>query len=382
MRLLVPSFALALLACSGDPPPAETPDDPCGVSGNVCTFSGIPLTATYGAEDIPATESGMYLPVDLTFDPSNNDAYVIDWNNHRIRRIDDQGIIHTVAGSGFLGDGPPGPSLQNAFNHPTNLNFSTVDPTKLAIAAWHNSRIELLDVATLEIEWIGGTGARSYNGDGQKGPDTEFDLPSAVAFDDQGDIYITDQANQLLRVLDTGGVVHDVGGHQRVPGYRGDGGPVKDAEFHGSTGQAADPSNRIVVDGTDLYMVDSGNHVVRRVDLVTMLIDTVAGVPYAGYEGDGGDALDARFSTPRDLALGLDGELYIADTDNNCIRVVRDGVVDRFAGQCGLEGAGYGGDGAPALDAQFEKPFGIAVDLDGNVYVADTYNHVIRRITR
>jgi DNA-binding beta-propeller fold protein YncE len=207
-----------------------------------------------------------------------------------------------------------------------------------------------------------------------------------VAYSEDGqDLYFTDQANQLLRRLSADGRVHDVGGSQRTPGYAGDGGPVEDAEFHSSVGQAADPSNRIAVRGDLLYMIDSGNHILRVVDLTTGIIDRIAGVPTAGYSGDGGPALEAQFSLPRDLALGIDGEIYIADTDNSCVRVIDvDGVVDTFAGRCATDSstADYAGDGGPAVDALLNRPFGIAVDPDGNVYVADTFNHAVRRIVR
>ncbi|MEQ1500910.1 MAG: hypothetical protein ABMB14_01705 [Myxococcota bacterium] len=383
MKFAPAAATFALIGCSGPGPSDGDTEDPCLVSGNICTISGTPEIASYGAEDIPATESGMYLPVDLTFRPDDGRAYVIDWNNHRIRVIEDDGTIHTVAGTGFLGDGPPGESLANSFNHPTNLQFDPANPSILAIAAWHNSRIELLDVDNLTIDWVAGTGDRNYNGSGGEATTTDLDLPSSVAWDGtSGELYFFDQANQLIRVLDVTGKVFDVGGEQRYAGYKGDGGPVTEANFHASTGQAADPSNRIEIRDHVLYLVDSGNHIIRTVDLDTMIVDRYAGITSHGYSGDGGDALDAQFSTPRDLAIGIDGEVYVADTDNHCVRVIRDGIVETVAGICDADDPGFSGDGGPATEAQLHKPFGIAVDLEGALYVADTYNHVIRKITR
>jgi DNA-binding beta-propeller fold protein YncE len=377
-----PAAVFALSGCSSGGP-AERPFD-CDTRGHICTWAGLPGEAAFGAEDVPATESGLYLPIDVAFAPSG-EGYVLDWNNHRIRRVDG-GEVRTVAGSGFLGDGPEGDALSAAFNHPTNLAFHPLDPNLVAISAWHNSRLELLDLAAGTLTFIAGNGDRNYNGGGRDALETELDLPSSVAWSTDGeDLYFTDQANQLLRRLGADGKVYDVGGVQRTPGYAGDGGPVADAEFHSSVGQAADPSNRIEIRGDLLYMIDSGNHVLRVVDLTTGIIDRIAGVPTSGYGGDGGPALEAQFSTPRDLALGLDGEIYIADTDNSCVRVIRaDGIVDTFAGQCAEDGSteAYAGDGGPATDALLDRPFGIAVDPDGNVYVADTFNHVIRRIVR
>ena len=102
----------------------------------------------------------------------------------------------------------------------------------------------------------------------------------------------------------------------------------------------------------------------------------------AGYSGDGGDPLAAVFSTPRDVAFGSDGEIYVADTKNNCVRVISAdrAVIDTFAGQCGSEG--FGGDEGPASEAKLAQPFGLEVDSKGNVYIADTLNQVIRRVKR
>lgn len=370
----------AIAACSGGDGEADDPFvSHCEESGVICNYSGTPEVASFGGDDIPAIESGMYLPQDVTFHEDGT-AFVIDWNNHRIRQIDAEGKIHTVSGTGFLGDGPEGDALAAAYNHPTNIIFNPADPNEMAIAAWHNSRIELLHLDTNEIEFIAGTGDRNYNGPGEAAT-RYLDLPSGVAYDATGEnLYFMDQANQLIRVIKPDGTIDDICGHQRDPGYDGDGGPAKKAAIHASTGQAADPSNRIVMHEGKLYMVDSQNSVVRVID-ENGIINTIAGLGAAGYIGDGGPATAAQFAIPRDLAIGPDGEIYIADTDNSCVRVINpDGIVETFAGQCGVEG--WDGDNGPAVDAVINRPYGVAVDVDGNVFVSDTYNHVIRKITR
>lgn len=374
------------LACSGAD---EAPEVSCDDPGTICTFAGLvedgrPV-ATYGADDLPADESGLYLVQDLRFTPDGN-AYLLDWNNHRIRRVGTDGVVTTVAGTGFLGDGPPGPALGNSFNHPEGIDFHPANPNILAISAWHNSRIELLHLDTGTIEWIAGDGDRNYNGEGLPAADTQLDLPSAVAYDETGDnLYFMDQANQLIRVIDATGTVRNVAGHQRDPGYWGDGGPAREAALHAAVGQAADPSNRLVIHEHRLYTVDTQNNVVRVIDLDTMTIDTFAGLVVGGFGGDGGDRSEALFNLPRDLVFGVDGELYVADTENSCVRVIHpDGLVETYAGTCAADGStrGYGGDGGPALDAVFNRPYGLEVDLEGNLYVADTYNHLVRRIAR
>jgi len=385
MKTILPLVLLA--ACNGD----ETEGDPCAAGpGTICTYAGTGV-ASLGKENVPATESGLYLPQDLTFGPDGR-AYLEDWNNHRIRAIDADGNIVTVAGCGFLGDGPEGDAMLAMFNHPTNIAFDSNGD--LILAAWHNSRIERVDLETNTLSFVAGTGSRGYNKTDVDAKLAILDLPSSVALDEDDNIWFSDQANQQIRMVDTDGIIHDVGGQQRVDGYLGDGGPVSEAMFHASVGQAADPSNRITLDGRTMYIADTANHLVRVLDLDTLVIDRFAGTPPEcdktgekcvadnfGYEGDGGDSLDAMLFGPTDVAVGPDHELYIADTGNHCVRVVTpDGVIDTFAGRCGE--FGYDGDGGSAKDALLDRPYGVALDADGNVYIGDTYNHVFRKVTR
>ncbi len=375
-----------LVGCSDQA--GDTGAEACGGPGVICTFAGTG-TAGLGGESQLAVESHLYLPQDLTFGPDGK-AYIMDWNNHRIRSIDADGMIDTVAGTGFLGDGPEGPAMSAAFNHPTNLAF---DPTGGAIiAAWHNSRIERLDLQAGTLDFTCGTGGRGYNGSGIPAMDAILDLPSSVAIDDQGRVWISDQANQLIRYVEDD-VIYDAAGGQRIAGYGGDGGPGSEALFHASVGQAADPSSKMEIDGNTMYIADTGNNLVRTMDLTSFQVDRLAGTPpdcdetgvectqNNGYEGDGGDALSARLYGPTDVAVGLDGEVYVADTQNSCVRVITpDGKIDTFAGVCGMQG--YEGDGLAANEALLNRPYGVSTDAQGNVYIADTYNHVFRVVYR
>lgn len=364
MRTLLIALPLFAVAC-GD----HCPDEP----GTVCLYAGEPEIAQFGPEDVDARESPLYLPQDVTFGPDGT-AYILDFNNHRIRAIDEEGAVHTIAGTGFLGDGPEGPALEASFNHPTNVAFSPDDPDTLHIAAWHNSRVESIDLATGILSFECGTGARAFSGDGGPAVDAELDLPSAVAFDDDANLYISDQANQLIRKVDPEGTITTFAGSQRDPGFSGDGGPASEAQFHASVGQAADPSSRITIADGVLYLADTDNHVIRTIDLETEIVDTLAGTPETPGYADGAAAM---FRAPRDVAIADDGTVYVADTDNHCIRAIDpDGIVSTVAGRCGE--AGYEGDGGPATEALFRRPYGVTMAPDGRVIIADTNNHVFR----
>lgn len=360
---------ILLSACDSPEESVEISCDP----GDICTVAGDGV-AGLGREDVPAEESMLYLPQDMAFAPDGT-PYLLDWNNHRIRAILADGTIVTAAGDGMIGDGPEGPALDARFNHPTNIAF---DPEgRMTMAAWHNSRIERVDFSTGELSFVAGDGTRAYGGDDADATIAKLDLPSSVAYGADGSLYLSDQANQRIRCVDAAGIIRTVAGNGTA-GFSGDGGPAVDAQLYAAIGQAAAPANKITIsDDQLLYIADTANHRIRVIDLTTGIIDTVAGTGEPGYAGDGGAALDARIWGPTDVAVGLGGEVYFTDTENNCVRVIgTDGTIDAFAGQCG--GPGFEGDGGPAIDAALDTPYGVAVAPDGDVWIADTYNQRLR----
>lgn len=371
-----------LLGCPGvDDTSADTassaPLECDHVSGHICTFAGYQGLAALGQEDIAANESYLYLPQDVALS-DEGEAYVLDWNNHRIRRIDADGMVETMAGTGLLGDGPEGDARLASFNHPTSVSFD--NDGNLLVAAWHNSRVDRIDLTTNLMTYVAGDGSRAFTGDGGDAKIAALDLPSSVVQAEDGTIYISDSANMRIRAITTDGIIQTIAG-DGVAGYLGDGGSALTAELNNSKGQAAAPSGRIALglDG-ELYIADTLNQRIRVIDLTTGVIDTFAGNGTAGASGDGGPAAEANVFSPTDVAVGIDGELYIADTENSCVRVVRDGVMSTFAGIC-TEGD-YTGDNGPAAEARINKPYGVDVDGEGNVFIADTYNHSIRAVWR
>ena len=390
------SLLLAAVACGGG--------ESCG-PGKICTVAGTGI-AGLTPDGMPAEDSELYAPMDVTVGPDGL-LYLLDWNNHRVRVIDEDGALQTVAGTGLIGDGPPGPALEGAFNHPTGVAFDAAG--RMFIAAWHNSRIKVVDPADGSLIDYAGTGARAYAGDGGPAEAAVLDLPASVAFDAEQNLYVMDQANQVIRKITPDGVISRFAGicivgepfAGREPeklgttdkygwrldarnqpcqaGYAGDGGPALEARISQPVGQAAEPAGRLAVDDAgNVYFADSGNNRIRKVD-TQGIITTVAGNGSRGFGGDGGSALEAQLNNPVDVEIGPDGSLYVADTYPSCIRVVDpQGTIGTIAGVCGTNG--FNGDEGNATEALLNRPYGIELDDAGVLYIADTYNQCIRRV--
>lgn len=371
------ALPLALGACVEDEP-APTGPEPCDPApGRICTVLGSGIQGL-SADGLGPFETDLYLPIDLTIGP-DGDLYVLDWNNHRVRTLRD-GVVETIIGTGELGDAgtgqPEGTTLvarDTSLNHPVHLNFAPNGD--IIVSAWHNSIVMRYNPTTGFIERICGTGGRSYNGDGEAPLATLLNLPAATAWFPDGDLLISDQANQRVRVLHTDGTMGTVLG-TGTRGYSGDGGPATAAEVNLPVSQSAPPGGRIETtpDGL-LYLADTDNHAVRMVD-TDGIVWTVAGTGTAGVGGEG-EATEQALAAPADIAVASDGTLYIADTQNSCVRrVTTDGVMTTAAGVCG--DGGYGGDGGPATAALIDRPYGIAMGPDDELYIADTHNNRIR----
>jgi sugar lactone lactonase YvrE len=402
----------------GDGPGAAQAN--CGAPGVICTYLGNGKAGA-GLDGSRPGEVRLYLPQDLSFGPDAQ-PYVLDWNNHRVRTIVD-GRVHTVIGNGEVGDAQDGPATGAPLNHPTHVSF---DPEgRLILSAWHNSKVMRCDLTAGTLETLSGDGDRSYSGDGGPAKLADLDLPVASVFDKQGRLLIMDQANQRIRRIELDGTIQTVvgpdanflpvpAGYERVcvanaqgveqcklcapslagepscpgqkpQGFSGDGGPGTEAAIFQPFSQSAPPAGRMEMgpDGV-LYFCDTGNHRVRALD-PDGTVRTVAGsgpdhfdIKFeGGYAGDGGPATEALLARPTDVAVDPDGNLYIADTFNACVRRVDTaGIITTVAGKCGS--LGYSGDGDLATEARLDRPYGIALDADRNLYIADTHNHVIR----
>lgn len=218
-------------------------------------------------------------------------------------------------------------------------------------------------------------GSGNFGNSGNAGPaaNAAFKQPYGMAIDSNGNVYVADTLARVVRRINAAdGVISNFAGTGEK-GSSGDGGQAILAKLHDPTGLAVDSQN-------NLYIADTGNHVIRKVNVTTGLISTVAGSFQAGNSGDNGLATNARLNLPTGIALDLQGNLYIADTGNHRIRKVTaaDSLIATIAG---LGIAGFSGDGNPATSAQLDTPTGVAVTSDGTtIYIADQHNHRIRRI--
>ena len=297
--------------------------------------------------------------------------YFSDVGNSRIRRVDlTTGVITTVAGGGpgDLGDG--GPATDATFSsHPMRVTGDCT--SNLLVADAHHARIRMIDTATGIIGTVAGCGLEGYSGDGGPAVNAKIASPHGSALDRHGNIYIADLKNDRIRRVDAStGIITTVAGNGEH-GYSGDGGPATEAML-------ASPIAVTASNDGDLYVADHRNSRIRKVDAATGTITTVAGTGEQGFLSDGGPAVQAAISLPRDVALDTDGTLYIADGANNRIRkVTPDGAITTVAGTGRAE---FSGDGGPAHAASLSMPYSITLDREGNLYVVDTGNYRVRRI--
>lgn len=356
-------------------------------AGTICTVIGNG-EAGLGSENVLGTETRTFLPLDVTATADNRGVYYLDWNNHTIRQFGTDQRVRTIAGTGELQDGEdppvplgaprvPQPALRQRLNHPTHMILDAQG--RLIVAAWHNSmvkRVTNVGMSTSMIEDLCGNGGRAFGGDNGPALNAVLNLPVAVALAPNGDLYISDQANQRIRKVDNAGVITTIAG-TGMQGYSGDGGPALMATMNGPVGQAAPPASRIELDAQgNLYLADTGNNAIRRIDR-SGVITTIAGNGTAGATGDGGPARMALLNGPTDIDVAPDGTLYIADTQNSCIRAIgADGNIRTVVGRCGTRG--FAGDGQPVAQALLDRPYGIEVDTMNRLWIADTHNQRIR----
>ncbi len=293
---------------------------------------------------------------------------IADSENHVIRKVDRRsGLITTVAGCTSSHDSPL--TVMNRAAVP-----ATDDPLSEGSSSAEAAFVQQSDLSGTVRYVVNGVGStKRFAGDGGLALDALLNFPTAIAADAEGDLYIADTMNHRIRRVDarTGRITTIAG--VGLPRFGGDGGP--------SVAAGLNEPAALVVQGARLYVADQSNNRIRMVDLRTGLITTVAGTGTATFNGDGRPATEAALAGPSGLTIGTDGRLYIADTFNGRIRAVdpATGIIETVVG----DGGEYRYQGEmEAASPSLSRPSGIALDLEGNVFMTDSDNHLVRRWDR
>jgi trimeric autotransporter adhesin len=313
-----------------------------------------------------ATNAGLYNPVSMVMDACGN-MYIADSVNYRIRKVDANGNISTFAGNGtgtFAGDGGVATNASLFFPSGVALDANR----NLLIADALNNRIRKVD-ANGVITTVAGNGTAAYAGDDGAATNASLNRPSGLAVDGVGNFYICDGYNNRIRRVDTNGIISTVAGNG-IATYAGDGASATNASLYHPRGVALDVSG-------NLFVADSSNHRIRIVD-TNGIISTFAGNGSGKFAGDGGLATNASLYDPFDVGFDVYGNLFIADTSNNRIRIVdANGIIATVAGN-GMHT--YAGDGGNPTNASLYAPMGVATDALGNLLIADQQNQRVRMV--
>ncbi len=340
----------------------------CASAQIIETMAGIGGKESYTGDGGPATLAKLNLPMAMAIDKVGN-IYIADERNSAIRKVDNAGIITTVAGNGifdYAGDGGPATAA-----HLSNVAGLAIDANdNLYVADEVNNRIRKID-RNGRITTIAGNGKMGYSGNGKAATLAALYYPIGVAVDAVGNVFFADAGNNAVRCITKDGIINTVAG-TGAGGYTGDGGPASAARLSHPTGVAIDP-------GGDLYIADEKNNVIRKVSPARGgKISTIAGTGKPGYGGDNGPARNASLNNPTGIAADSAGNLYIADYNNNRIRKID--AAGSMTTVAGTGAKGTGGDGGPATDAQFYVPWNVTADSRGNLYIADFGNNKVRKV--
>jgi sugar lactone lactonase YvrE len=338
------------------------------VAGRVCVVVGTGDLG-FNRDGLPAAETDLFL-VSAARRAPDGLVVVMDFNNQRLRRIDVDGRVQTIAGNGFHALATPGlTAVDSPLENP--IDFGFLGDGRIVFVSYHDPRVLVIEhdgeLRTIAGDPEGQPGVDGNEGDGGPAEDARFLQLDGVVVGPDDTIYVSDSlANRIRRIRD--GVITTVAGTGEA-GYGGDGGPAIDAALHWPTALALST-------GGELFVADALNHAIRRID-PDQTITTVAGTGVEGFSGDGGLATSATLSQPFGVALDGEGALFIGDRGNFRVRRVdASGLIETIAGT-GEEGPS--GDGGDALAARFGFIARVAYD-DGGLLVADQSGSTVRRI--
>ncbi len=332
-------------------------------SGNITTVAGNGVLSFSGDGGL-ALSAQLNGPQGVAPDNSGN-FYVSDTGNNVVRKVAKNGVIATIAGNGTPGsngDGGAGTSAQ--LNAPMAVVADSSGNVYVSDSL--NAKVRKISSGGV-ISTVAGSGTPGFGGDGASATGAQLNTPLGLALDGAGDLYIADFSNNRIRMVSPSGTITTVAGTGNG-GYSGDGGQAINAQLNNPSGVALDGAG-------NLYIADGGNNVIRKVSPAGQ-ISTIAGNGTAGYSGDGGPALQAQLISPRAIAVDAVGNILIADGSTVIRQIVYPSGNIVTIGGNGTRG--YSGDGGLARSAQISGPAAVALDSKGNLYIADTNNNAVR----
>jgi hypothetical protein len=340
-------------------------------SGIITTIAGNGVQG-YSGDGGPATDAELNLPSGISFDGYGN-YYIGDRSNYVIRKVDIFGNITTIAGNhaygpGYTGDG--GPATAAELSDPWGITSDSLG--NLYISTDGSGSLRKVDASTGIITTFAGIRITGYSGDGGPATAAEISAIGLSAIDSKGNLIFPDFGNNVIRKIDTSGIITTIiGNHSYGAGYSGDGGPATAAELDGIEGVGIDKIGNI-------YIPDCFNYVIRKVD-TSGIITTIIGNHHRGFSGDGGPATAAELDEPCNVWVDAYNNIYIADELNNEVRMVNSsGIITTVAGN---HITGFSGDGGPSTAAELDLLTTGAFDKFGNLFIADEYNNRIRKVT-
>ncbi|HEV3078306.1 MAG TPA: hypothetical protein VGY66_00945 [Gemmataceae bacterium] len=323
-----------------------------------------------GADGSPAIQAKLTGPFGVAFDRSGN-LFIVEMTGQRVRKVDRNGVLTAIAGTGEKGDsGDGGPATAARFNGPHSLAVAANGD--IYVSDTWNNRVRRIDGQTGVITAFAGTGEKGFSGDGGPAIQAKFGGIYCVALDPKGEqMYLADLDNRRIRAVDLKtGIVCTVAGNGKR-GVPADGAEATAAPLIDPRAVTADANGNV-------YILERSGHALRVVD-ASGRIRTVAGTGKAGATGDDADARQARLNGPKHLCIDLDGNVLVADTENHAIRKVlaKDGKIIRVAGTGKKGKAGVAGD---PLRAELSQPHGVYIDRSGMLYIADSSNDRVLKI--
>jgi trimeric autotransporter adhesin len=337
-----------------------------------------------------ATNAALYGPQGVAVDSSGNIYFSDSGTGGSVIYKVSGTTITIVAGNGTSGYSGDGGAATNAELGPWVQGIALDSSGNIYIADVYYSVVRKVTVSTGVISTFAGDNTTlyggGYSGDGGAATSAELYAPTGVAVDAAGDVYIADSGNKRIRkvttttrrvgiITITSSIISTLAGNG-TSAYSGDGSAATAAELTNPFGVAVDTSGNFYI--ADLGL-DNTNSRIRKVTISTGIISTVAGDAYSGYSGNGGAATSAELNAPHAVAIDASGNIYIADTDNTVIRkvTVSTGIITTVAGD---GTSGYSGDGGAATNAELNFPSGVAVGSSGIIYIADTNNARVRSV--